>query len=429
MPKVSGAGRRALAPVADERPAAASSQAIPAVFRRGLYLLLLVAGLSGLANLDGYGLPATTMLDAWIVAFLVLTFTRGKTEQTLLLLGLAGYLAVQVTTVYADNDPIRDFLQAYRWVLYLAVFAVGSGRSWGRVRSLQLVTFALIGMALAKAALIFVIFGPGQRPGLLLENNFEIALFSGLFAVVFTGLRVEARVAGLGMLGLLMMLAGSRSGAVAFAVVLVYVLWQVRTTAATKFVATMYAIPAVVAVPILVFTGRDQSFGNLDRVRFAEVFLFETQDWSWVQWLFGTEAITPLSNYACSRMSFYDALFSSAGDGTCYAVILHSFVLRIAFDAGLVGLVAVFAIPWFLMRRSGVATPLALTLLGVAFTNSLSVSGLNNPYVALPILLAILTACRSDDGPDAVDPVSAVGRDRVAQRRVVDLRSRTHRGR
>src|SRR5699024_10128365 len=123
-------------------------------------------------------------------------------------------------------------------------------------------------------------------------------------------------------------------------------------------------------------------------------------------WIFGTAPMTPLSTQTCAALDFYSELFSAAQDGSCYSVILHSFALRVLYDAGLIGALLVLLVPIAVMLRAGVPMILTLTLSAIAVANSLSVSGLNNPYVALPILLAILLGTRTGD-PALTDPSSS----------------------
>lgn len=389
-------------------------QTVPKLLRFALCAYLLVAAVVSIFRLHGYGpMPTTDFLDGWIICFIAVAVLRGKVARPGLLVLLAVYLAWRVGTGLMDEwVPTRDLLQAYRWALYLIVFAISIGRRWGPAKDLRFLTLGVISAALAKAVLIFIWVGPGQRPGLFVENNYELALFCGLLVTQYRSMTSLHRFVGVTMMGALMALDGSRSGAVSFAVVILYVLWRARTTIATKVVVAIYAIPVIALVPLLVFAQRQRAAGGvrLDRLNFLDVFRFETMNWSAVNWLFGTKPITPLSPYGCGQLSYYQELFSSAHNGTCYSVILHAFVLRVIFDAGLLGLVLAFAVPWVSMRSSRVSTSVAVALLGIAGANSLSVSGLNNPYVALPILLAALVAGNAQRPEDVEQEESARAR-------------------
>lgn len=375
--------------------------AVVAPVRRTLYTILIVAGAASMPAIGEYGpLPTTALLDAWMILFMFAALIRGPIRTMGIIFALACYLLfLRVFPALWNNSPVEDFLQAYRWVLYLIAFAFAVGRQWVPVEPLVKVMWALLGMALTKAALTFALMGPGNRPGLLLENNFEMALFAGLIAVLYTHLN-KSRLWAIGALGVLTFLSGSRSGAVAFLVLAVFALSQQRSRDMFVRHLAVFALPLLVSIPVAIFGARAATSTNIDRLNFLDVFLNDTRPWGAATWLFGTTPITPLSNTACERLAYYERLFSSTGDGSCYSVILHAFVLRIVYDAGIVGLIIAFATTWYLMRKGGVRVPLALCLLGIAVTNSLSVSGLNNPYVALPILLAITTAA----SPPPVNP-------------------------
>jgi len=365
---------------------------VPAVLRNSLYALLLIAGAASLPLLGRFSpLPVTGLLDAWLLAFLAWALLKGKTR-SLALLGLLGiYLLSRIVPAVFFNAPVDDFLQAYRWILYLIIFAAAMGRKWGPTSSLWRVTLALLLMAILKSAVTLVVLGRGQRPGLLLENNFELALFSGLIVVTYPFLGKSRWLAVLG-LGALTVMDESRSGAVAFVIVAGYAVSQAKSANLFLRYLLALALPALAFVAVLVFEARARASTGIDRLNFARIFLENTSDWNAIQWIFGTAPITPLSPASCLQLSYYESLFSSRGDGTCYSVILHAFNLRVVYDAGLLGLAIALVVTWLAMRKSGTSLATAVTLSAIAFTNGLSVSGLNNPYVALSVLLAVVLA-------------------------------------
>lgn len=394
-------------------PKNAPPHLVPGWMRVSLFSLLLTAGALSVPRLGEYGpLPTTVLLDIWVVAFIFNAILTARLRHPFVLLLLSAFLIERALSAYFSESPWPDFFQAYRWVMYLIAFVLAIGRSWGPRTSLVRVVWALLTMALAKAVLTFVFEGPGERPGLLLENNFELALFAGLLAVVYRDI-LTRRWLAVGMLIALAVLSGSRSGAVACAILAIYAVLQVprtRENMLRRYLLLLLA-PLLVLIPVLVFTSRAGP-GRIDRLNFLDVFLAETAQWSALTWLVGTPPITPLSPSSCGQLSFYYQLFASTGDGTCYSVILHAFALRVVFDAGVLGLILAFGIAAFSMIKARVQVGLALTLLAIAFANSLSVSGLNNPYVALPILLAILTASRTGTDETATDHQTTTSRAR-----------------
>lgn len=378
--------------------------------------MLVVAAVASVPFLGRYGpLPTTTMLDAWMILLVLTCFLWGRVYPTLTLGILVLYLLTRVVPALYTESPIVDFLQAYKWLLYLVAFVFAVGREWGPVSSLVRVMWLLLGLAFIKAALTFAVYGAGERPGLLIENNFELALFAGLVIVLYRFLG-RGRIWAVVLMGGLIVLSGSRSGAIAFLVLALFAITQAKhASLLVKYLLALLA-PAVAVVPVWIFEQRSGGSGQVDRLNFFDVFLAETSKWDAFNWLFGTTPITPLSPGSCSRLSFYQKLFSSEGDGTCYSVILHAFQMRVVFDAGVLGLIIAFGVAWAMMRRAGVQFAVATALIAVAFTNGLSVSGLNNPYVALPILLSIVTVTSVAGGSAKAFAASAMARAGASKR-------------
>ncbi len=386
----------------------AALQVLPRFLRYSLYLAVAILSVIGLFYLGrSYGpISATVVLDAWIIIFVTASITRGRTRSILLALFIAFYALSRIIPALWLEAPLQDFLQAYRWLLYLLAFVLAVGRFWGPIDGLIKATWALVLAATAKGAATLVLVGSGERPGLLLENNFELALFCGLAAALYQHMG-RHRGALIVTLGVLTVLSGSRSGAVIFVILAIYAVTQMR--AMNLFVRYLVAAAAVAAtaIPVMIFAERASSATfRIDRLNFLDVFFAEVGAWNAGQWIFGTTPITPLSPNSCASLANYEQLFASSGDGTCYAVILHAFLLRVIFDAGLLGLALAIVIPWLAMRKAGVSLPLALTLSCIALANGASVSGLNNPYVALPVIVAILTT-RAFSAPSEDDETAA----------------------
>jgi hypothetical protein len=369
-------------------------QQVPAIMRRALYAVILIGAVASVPAIGGYSpVPVGALLDAWIALFVVICIVRGRIATSLTLGLLLLYSLSRIIPALYTETPIADFAQAYKWLLYLLAFVVAVGRTWGALRPMVRVMMMLLGLSLAKAVLTVATSGQGARSGLLTENNFEIALFAGLIGVTYRTMSAPLKLASVVLLGAITALSGSRSGAVAFVILAVFVVFQATQMNLFLRYLLVLALPAVVWYVTSIFASRAEQLGGVvDRINFLNVFLAETAAWDPLTWLFGAMPLTPLSNEGCGALSYYQSLFASAADGTCFSVVLHAFTMRIIFDAGIIGLLIAFGVALYAMRKAGVSKSLTFTLLLIAFTNGLSVSGLNNAYVALPILIAITTA-------------------------------------
>lgn len=367
-------------------------QNVPRFLERLLYVLLGVMALVSVVTLTGRPqMYPTIVLDMWLILLWVFLFFRGRTEYWALMWVFTATLAGVIALAVVGGSPMYDTLQAYRWVVYLIVLATAVGRTWSRPRGLVVFSWLLISLALIRYTLL-VLLGLSSRPTLLLENNFELALFTGLTAVTYKHMTPRQRILMVLAVGLLVALSGSRSGGVLFVLLVIYAISASDTSSLFSRYLLLWTIPIAGLVALDIFQDRTSSVESIDRVRFFNVFLDDVSHWHLGNWLFGTMPISPMSSGACQRLSYYEGLFSSTGDGSCYSVILHAFLLRVVFDAGILGLAVSVLAPIFLMRRAGVQWSLVLTLTGVAIANGLSVSGANNPYVFLPMLLAVFLA-------------------------------------
>ena len=392
-----------------------SQPAVPKFVRYALVGILALAVATGFIPLrDGSPLPLTGLLDIWLVLLGIASLIGGRVVSPPAIALVGTYALSRVIPAILTQAPPSEFLRAYRWLLYLLVMLLVIGRTWGPTPKISTLTWFLLSTATLKYLLTFAIYGSDVRPILFLENNFEIPLFFGLVIITFKTLG-RWRMLAVGMCGIVGLLSQSRSGILAFACLLVFVLFA--TPGKAKAIrATVVGIPMVGAGTAYVFTSRAEGESSLDRVHFLEVFMDDVKDWDLTNWIFGTPPLTQMNPESCDRLRDYPELLYSTDYNTCYSVILHSFGMRVVYDAGIVGLLLAFGIPLFAMLKANVDKGVALSLMAIAVTNALSVSSINNPYVALPMFLAILCAT-----PRAPGHTVTPGRRRAA--RIVDPRA------
>jgi hypothetical protein len=286
--------------------------------------------------------------------------------------------------------PGDEFFRAHKWIFYSIALVSALKFRIIEANKLNLLVNSLLVASAIKYSYSVVAVGFSARPGLFTENNFELFLLFGLVIVVYER-GYQKNFWFFSTLMLVVFLSGSRSGATGLLVLLLYIATrsQIRTKLIQYLILLSVSFGAVVA--LLIFQARGINLETIDRINFLSRFLIETSSWSISEWLFGAPPLTQMSYETCGYLSFYGTLLSSAGDGTCYSVILHSQILRLVFDFGLAGLILCFGLLYFILRSSGMTWQPALALFALALTNSFSVSGPNNVYVVLPILAALIT--------------------------------------
>jgi hypothetical protein len=152
----------------------------------------------------------------------------------------------------------------------------------------------------------------------------------------------------------------------------------------------LFLLISSLALALYTFRNRGTNLGNLDRLKFLNLFLDDFGSRSNIGKIFGNWIIEPLNIETCIKLRFYSSLQSNEALGSCYSVILHSFSLRAIYDFGVVGAIAIFySFGKILLKNLEKTTAVCFTIL--AISNSLSVSGVNNVYVVLPMLVAILS--------------------------------------
>jgi len=182
------------------------------------------------------------------------------------------------------------------------------------------------------------------------------------------------------------LISASRSAALGLVIVYVGLYLRLRNRFWPLHVVGLAGLGAAV---VAVFIARNpQGLRSLDRFNFLQVFLWETRNWPIWEFVTGSYPLTPLSPGSCSRLASYTNEFSLSNTGACYSVILHSYLMRAAFDQGLLGLALLYVLVWLGLARSGAGRRDILVLLGVLTASGLSVSSFNNVFAVLTLAIA-----------------------------------------
>jgi hypothetical protein len=380
----------------------ADARVSPSRSERVLYGGLIALALVGLASPGRYSLaPAGTLLELTFFLAMALLAPRLAAGAGTILLLAAGYVVLKVLLLELyGSASLPDFVLAYKSYLYLVAlsFAVAKARFDGR--RLARVTTFLVAAFLLKYGYSLAL-GLDQRPGIYIENNFELIMLIGLVQLAWPHLGRRRTAVFIG-LAATVLASGSRSAALGL--VCVYVVLYLRTTVRT-WPLHLAGVAVVGYAVLMVFSSRAAADGpgELDRLVFFHTFLFEVRDWPFWEFLTGSFPLTPLSPGSCGSLSFYTPLFSQTDPGVCYSVILHSFFLRGLFDHGVLGIVLLYALVWRGLRRSGVSLRDTIGLLALFTVSGFSVSAFNNVFVAI-VLGVAMGLERSRPGPRSLAP-------------------------
>lgn len=357
--------------------------------KRGLASLALLLGMPALFFYGLLGgaryidLNPSGFLEIIFLLVVLLGVKDLKVSRDGLCVTLACFLYLLTTFVLSQirGVGVLDYMMAYKCFYYMALLGLINGKALASASDVIFIYRVAVLSFLARYLVEKFLYG-NARPILLVENNFELIFLLFLFYAKFL---VAGRVGILDFFLIISVfgLSGSRSGVVALAFCLAFCVdWKKLSLSGLAFIFGLF-----LSAFFIYFIFKQRLDGGdveaIDRYRFFMEFLYSTDGWGW-RYLFGAPALTPLDPQSCSSLSFYYRLFSFYDDGVCYSVILHSFIMRAVFDHGVIGLVALIFMVWVVlgnMSRSG-----RLCVVGILLLTGLSVSSLNNIYVALGLI-------------------------------------------
>lgn len=355
--------------------------------------LTLQGVISAITDKSFFVINATTQLEICFFIVGILNFNPIFQGNFIFSLVMAITLITCILLSKNADTSYYDSAKAVKWLAYLVVIWSSSSNLGLDMKLLNRIYKIMISSALVSYLVQIIRDGFMVRPILFTENNYEISFFSGIFILLFFYHRKSSEPLEYRwyfVLLLVIALSGSRSGAIAGLLITFYVFKDPTKKNSGKLLKIgMLGIAATAT--FLIFIRRGSSFTETDRFSFFQVFISETQSQNLLKWIFGNFIITPLSDTGCTTLNYYQILVSDRVYGTCYSVILHSFILRIIWDFGILGLLFSF-IGIYLSLARLFPKPLPHILTFLALANAASVSGPNNVYVVYPILLAILSA-------------------------------------
>ena len=361
---------------------------------RLIYLLLITLLLAGVSNFSAYNyLPATVILEFLFITLVV--FYLGSLRAWGLTLSCFGitYIVFSFFFYIAKDSTgsFIDFIYIYKSYYYFSALAIVGAVYPKKQPPINIHfrgVFNIILFAFAFKYILSYLFGISARPGVLTENNFELMGLLILYASLFLQ-EEKYKKTDIFVLLLIFLFSGSRSGIFCFLFFVCVMFFNWDKKGLTLRLGIMLSTLCV-AIYMFVYRLQGMSIEDIDRVRFLNIFLYEISDFDLYHFLFGAPVITELSNYGCSSLSYYSALFSDSGYFNCYSVVLHSFILRTLFDHGIVGFLFLVGGYSYLLAKINTPIRYIIIVLGVSILNGFSVSSFNSVYFALPFLFFIL---------------------------------------
>jgi hypothetical protein len=360
---------------------------------------LAVLGFTGLIAVGGRNLlPATLIFE--LVIFLSGAIYLNSIIRSILpfTIVIIGYILVSyVYSVGYRGAHTLDFFLIYKSFVYLFLLSFLAGKQALSSYFIRFLTRFVLVVFFLKY-FYSVALGLSLRPDIFAENNFELMFVAILFYLNYS-LHGKVNFFDLFLMVSVFALSGSRSGAMIL--LFVFLMVFVGKMDLKKLLFGVFFSVVIVLAVMTVYSARVSNRGveEIDRYVFLMMFLQDISDWSWINYLFGVERISPMSQMTCDRLRFYTNLFSYRDPGVCYSNVLHSYLLRIVYDHGLVGLSGVIGFVFFLLKTSGFSRKDAIALVGIVTLNSMSVSAFNSVYFALGFAIA-LTSIRGRSNLD-----------------------------
>lgn len=280
-----------------------------------------------------------------------------------------------------------DFLYSDKYFLYVMLLGIFASSRVVEGRTVKVLLMMFLAGCFIKYGYSRILYS-GERPRLLLENNYELMMVLILFVMYTAVERWHSRRPShylVALLGFIVVLSGSRSALVAFVPVLV--LLYAKPTA-RHFVLLLVMIPPAFYVVVTVFQSRIGASGRIDRLQFLGIFLDELDDFRFWNYLIGLKPLSPLNPQSCQQVAYYKSLFSAQENGECYAPVLHSYVLRALHDHGVIGTVLPFVAVAMFLRGRQFSVGERACLIGIALLCGFSVAGIGANFVAFPLALA-----------------------------------------
>ncbi|MDB3890698.1 hypothetical protein N9350_02065 [Gammaproteobacteria bacterium] len=328
----------------------------------------------------------SSFIDIASFAF-VLANVRSISRAQLIILCLSiPVILYSFSVVIIDAKNLVDYLLIIKPIVYLSLLNCLDFKS--DIGKRGFMSFVKIILFLFFVKYLFsVILGLNIRPLLLRENNFELMFIFPLYSIfLFSPLKL-GKVFHFFVLGVVA-LSGSKSGLIIYLFLgSLYVIYSFGIKPRGMAIISMIAILVMIGLMIILPSSLLLEIKLIDRFAMAVVSWQEFQDFSLIEWVLGKPFITPLMASSCSALYYYPGLFSHAGDGSCYSVILHMFNFRAIYDYGLLGLLLIWLGVYHIFVRILMDRRMSIIITLTFMLNGFSVSSINSSFFLLTVIV------------------------------------------
>lgn len=358
---------------------------------------LVVFSLTSFINLNTRTIiEAKPVFEIYVIIFLLIAFFRGKKrlakQKFFLLVICISILLISIFKfLYKPHlAKFSDYLIIYKSIYYLTILLLAS--TYGKLNKSTITDLFDWLKYIFLFKYVFVIIANGSsfvRPDLFVENNFEL-IFLLLLFIGKNAINGKPSKLDIIIVSCIFIISGSRSALFS----LIIVLFLSDYGQGLKYTIAKYGLTIVAILAfVYVFLQRmgTGEISSIDRVQFLLLFYNELQSWEILNFLFGSPFLSPVSQSTASALSYYSELFSNHNNLIAFSVVYHSYLLRIIYDFGFLGLAFILYVFIQLLNNIGLKRRFKLQIFLIIIATGLSVSSLNSVFVAFGLMLIIIS--------------------------------------
>lgn len=359
------------------------------IYQSVLSIVVILLAIIGFSPLFQPFFSVKSLFTIVLFLFSILLFYRIEKSLVFFLLVLLLYLFYSLYFLIFKKINLFDYLTVFLCFFYVMLLLFVTQKKLISLKFFNKLFRALLVIFLLRYAYVFFTYTT-HRPRLFMENNFEL-LFLSILLVGSIWKSKKVDILNLLMFSFIAISSGSRSGiAIFFFILFVCFFKKEYIKAKYIWIYVLVFLGVSFASTIILDRMPKGGFQNIDRFWFLLYFFDEIENWSLWNYIFGSPIITALSTETCKGLSYYSELYSYKGDGSCYSVIFHSFILRIIFDHGFLGLFFLFYLIKRILVLSGFSKRYVIAMLGVLFLNSISISSLNSVFSIFGLMIVLM---------------------------------------